>query len=148
MCKWVFREHTNSGPPIKIKEELVRNVSFHQKLEEGEISVKHLDWLDYNSEKLEGVEYDVILGSDIVYERTYLPALCKVLRATMSLKKDNPAVAFLACTERSQTTLECFEEEMKKESLNFKIIHKGCYSPTETILSSDVRHQPTRLYSI
>ena len=50
---------------------------------------------------------DVILGSDIVYERSLIKPLCKILK--QNLRVASSAVAYIACTERSRTTLECFE---------------------------------------
>ena len=91
---------------------------------------------------------DVILGSDIVYERSLIPPLCQLIHSFLSASDGSLPVAYIACTERSRTTLQCFEEEISKAGLMYEIIHKGSYSPTETILSSDVQHQPTRLYCI
>ena len=56
-------------------------------------------------------EYDVILGSDIVYERTLILPLCKILKSYINYgtNKGFKTIAYIACTERSYTTLECFE---------------------------------------
>ena len=56
-------------------------------------------------------EYDVILGSDIVYERTLILPLCKILKSYLhyGTNKGFKNIAYIACTERSYTTLECFE---------------------------------------
>ena len=56
-------------------------------------------------------EYDVILGSDIVYERTLILPLCKILKTYLNYgtNKGFKNIAYIACTERSYTTLECFE---------------------------------------
>ena len=51
--------------------------------------------------------FDVILGSDIVYERSLIKPLCEILKQNLSVASS--AVAYIACTERSRTTLECFE---------------------------------------
>ena len=141
------------GPAMLIREEKVRGTSYHQKMnttdggDSREIVLKHLDWMDFNAEEFKKV--DVILGSDIVYERSLIPGLCRVVRAFLSGSDSSSSpVAYIACTERSHTTLKCFEEEMSSCHLNYAVIHKGTYSPTETILSSDVQHQPTRLYKI
>ena len=58
------------------------------------------------------------------------------------------AIALIACTERSFTTLECFHRNLLECGLAFAIIHRASYSPTETILVSDVQHQASRLYKI
>ena len=87
------------------------------------MSVKKLDWLAQNTLKNAGVEddtkvviqadvsesqtFDVILGSDIVYERSLIKPLCEILK--QNLRVASSAVAYIACTERSRTTLECFE---------------------------------------
>ena len=64
---------------------------------------------DITSEKRQ--EYNVILGSDIVYERSLILPLCKVLKGHLFVEghDDHEKVAYIACTERSRTTLECFE---------------------------------------
>ena len=90
-------------------------------------TVQRLDWLkpdetvekEYTNKTVNGdvckmttfEEYDVILGSDIVYERTLILPLCKILKKYLyNDKKDTcKKVAYIACTERSYTTLECFE---------------------------------------
>ena len=55
----------------------------------------------------ESKTFDVILGSDIVYERSLIKPLCEILK--QNLRVASSAVAYIACTERSRTTLECFE---------------------------------------
>lgn len=140
---------TTDGPPMLIKEDKVKGTSYHQKINDsgGEIVVQHLDWTEFNAEDFR--KFDVILGSDIVYERSLIPGLCSVIRNFLTRSESSsPGVAYIACTERSHTTLKCFEEELDKAQLSHKVIHKLSYSPTETILSSDVQHQPTRLYRI
>ena len=90
-------------------------------------TVQRLDWLEpdetiekeHTNKTVNGdvckmttfEEYDVILGSDIVYERTLILPLCKILKKYLyNGKKDTcKKVAYIACTERSYTTLECFE---------------------------------------
>ena len=37
---------------------------------------------------------------------------------------------------------------MKEVHLEFQIVGKGSYSPTENILCSDALHQPTRIYEV
>ena len=106
-------------------------------------SVERLDWT--KPPCISRGRYDVVLGSDIVYERSLIEPLCKVLSSF--LVKDQ-TVAYIACTQRSQTTLQCFEDQMKLKQLNFEIIAKGAFSPTENLLCSDVQHQPTRIYEI
>ena len=82
-----------------------------------------LDWLAQNAlekpiiqnDTNEGIQidvseseiFDVILGSDIVYERSLIKPLCKILKQNLTVASS--AVAYIACTERSRTTLECFE---------------------------------------
>ena len=63
-------------------------------------------------------------------------------------KDGDGAVALIACTERSFTTLECFHRSLLERGLAFEIIHRASYSPAETILVSDVQHQASRLYKI
>ena len=58
------------------------------------------------------------------------------------------AIALIACTERSFTTLECFHRSLLECGMAFEIIHRASYSPAETILVSDVQHQASRLYKI
>ena len=87
----------------------------------------------------------VILGSDIVYERSLIAPLCQVL--DQYLRKSG-CLAFIACTERSATTLQCFEDSLSKQGLVFIVVARGTYSPQENVLCSDVQHQPTRIYQI
>ena len=87
------------------------------------MTVKKLDWLTQNTLENPRIEndtkevthtdvsesqtFDVILGSDIVYERSLIKPLCEILK--QNLRVASSAVAYIACTERSRTTLECFE---------------------------------------
>ena len=89
--------------------------------------VQSLDWLkpetpikhpmpraiqnDITDNGMKCEEYDVILGSDIVYERTLILPLCKILKSYLHYGTDKgfKNIAYIACTERSYTTLECFE---------------------------------------
>lgn len=139
-------EQTQSGPHYVIPEEKLRSVSYHQKVGQCSTSVQHLDWLKYDGSTLPKV--DVILGTDIVYERTYLAPLCGLIQDLLKRSDSMDPTAYIACTERSFTTLDCFNDELKKHGLNYAVISKGSYSPTETIVNSDVCHQATRLYRI
>ena len=134
----------HKGPPCYLTEKSAKNTKFHVLHKKGEITVEHLDWTDFEKKSLENC--DILLGSDIVYERSILKSLCTVLKSFMA-SNQSPLV-FIACTERSHKTLRCFEEALVESNLSFKIIHRMLYSPAETILSSDVLHQPTRIYEI
>ena len=46
-----------------------------------EVTLRQLDWLKFEGNDFK--EVDVILGTDIVYERTILPALCNVIRTIL-----------------------------------------------------------------
>ena len=150
----VLRHHTESGPPTVIHENNVKDVVFHKRINhEGDesdetrtASVQHLDWTRFNPDALQSTA-DVILGSDIVYERSLLPPLAHVIRTVLS-SASATAVAYIACTERSHTTLSCFESALEKEQLKHEVVHKGFFGPTEVMLSSDVQHKPVRLYKI
>ena len=37
---------------------------------------------------------------------------------------------------------------LKEVKLEFEVVGKGMYNPTENILCSDALHQPTRIYEI
>ena len=136
--------------------------------------MKHLDWVAFDGDKFLRPKANLIIGTDIVYERTLLPALSSVLRCTFknlcsnkhlgfpkisffrSLlligcedeKGGDGAIALIACTERSFTTLDCFHRSLLECGLAFEIIHRHYFNPTETILVSDVQHQASRLYKI
>lgn len=133
------------GPKRVFHPEDPTSKSFHQKVGGSDYRavVERLDWTD-PAEELMKKDFHILLGSDIVYERSLIAPLCHVLHRF--LRKGN--VAYIACTQRSATTLECFETQMKDKGLNFNVVAKGSYSPTENILCSDVSHQPTRIYEI
>ncbi len=46
-----------------------------------DVTLRHLDWLKFNGDDFK--EVDVIVGTDIVYERTILPELCDVIRTLL-----------------------------------------------------------------
>ncbi|CAB4069555.1 EEF2KMT [Lepeophtheirus salmonis] len=113
--------------------------------EKDSVSLRKLDW-NTGLPKYNLREFDVILGSDIVYERSLIPPLVGVLKTAMDI--DSKRRAYIACTERSQTTLDIFETEILNNGLRYEILYKGMYSPRENILNSDVQHQRTRIYEI
>ena len=49
--------------------------------------MKHLDWVVFEGAKFLQEKANVIIGTDIVYERTLLPALSSVLRSFKLLLK-------------------------------------------------------------
>ncbi len=113
------------------------------------LSVRCLDWVTARNEDLKEAfvnQVDIIMGADIVYERSLIEPLVRVIQIVLDL---NPkTVAFIACTERSKTTIECFENALAKANLLYKIIHKMFYSPEESLLCSDVQHQASTIYEI
>ena len=52
--------------------------SLLSKVKTCDVTIRQLDWSKFNAGDFKKV--DVIVGSDIVYERTILPALCDVIR--------------------------------------------------------------------
>lgn len=105
-----------------------------------------VDKLDWTHDKGSIYDVDWILGADIVYERTLIPSLCQVLQRIL---RSNPkATALISCTERSSTTLACFEKELTERQMQFRVISRGSFTPAESLLCSDVSHQKTRIYEI
>ena len=49
--------------------------------------MNHLDWVGFDPAKFLRVKANVIIGTDIVYERTLLPALSSVIRSFKPLLK-------------------------------------------------------------
>ncbi len=137
-----LRQQLHCGPPVIVKEGLEHSTSYHQVVRGRQVVVRHLDW----TSRLKPLPLaDVVLGADIVYERGLLPPLCSLLRQSL---ETSASVAYIACTERSYTTLECFETALHAEELDFKVIARRYYGPTDTILVSDVLHRGTRLYCV
>ncbi len=115
--------------------------------EHSHLSVHQLDWTAFSSaaDVFGSRDFDFILGADVVYERSLIEPLCGVLGAFL---QGGRAKAYIACTERSQTTLSCFEEALRAIKAQFQVIARGSYTPSENFLCSDVTHQPTRIYEI
>ena len=113
-----------------------------------QVSVAKLDWLDepliLDDCCFQGIE--IILGADIVYERSLIPPLCRVLNCL--LLKQKGCKALISCTERSVTTLNCFETNLSDHNLHFSVVGRGFFTPAESLLCSDVLHQATRIYEI
>ena len=135
-----LHRYTCQGPPLRTEA-----FPWVRHLQDGSrITVDELNWTSYTADKLD--EVDVILGADIVYERSLIAPLCSVLSALF--EKNPKAVAFIACTERSSTTLKCFQEEMEKKKLCYTVTARGSYTPSENLLCSDVLHQRTCIYKV
>ena len=126
----------------------VRNEIWSKTKNSSQVFVAKLDWLEPPIYELDpcfqGIE--VILGADIVYERSLIPPLCRVLNCL--LKQQNGCKALISCTERSATTLNCFETNLSEQNLHFSVIGRGFFTPAESLLCSDVLHQATRIYEI
>jgi len=78
-----LESYTSAGPPTFFHNDNEKDEIFEQAVVQSDknvckVSLSHLDWLNYNLEKYK--KSDVVLGSDIVYERTLIEPLCKVLR--------------------------------------------------------------------
>lgn len=136
----LLRSCSDTGPPKGPQEQFPWHF-------DDRLRVEKLDWTQFTgSESAFNQKVDYILGADIVYERSLIAPLCSVLK---KLILNNPeAKALIACTERSTTTLNCFEEELKKIALNFAIVGRGFYTPAESLFCSDVSHQHTRIYQV
>ena len=113
-----------------------------------QVSVAKLDWLDEPLilDDCCFQEIEIILGADIVYERSLIPPLCRVLNCL--LLKQKSCKALISCTERSVTTLNCFETNLSDHNLHFSVVGRGFFTPAESLLCSDVLHQATRIYEI
>jgi hypothetical protein len=75
--------YTSDGPPTFFHSNNLSGGVFHQAvIQPGgnvcRVALSQLDWLNYDPKKYK--PFDVILGSDIVYERTLIQPLCHVLR--------------------------------------------------------------------
>lgn len=120
---------------------------FPWEMAEKKLTVDKLDWTDVDTKTFTFQnQYDFILGADVVYERSLIPPLCRVLK--LLFEKSPNIKAFIACTERSTTTLDCFESNLKEVELRFDVIAKGFYTPAESPFCSDVLHQKTRIYAL
>ena len=114
---------------------------------ESEALVEKLNWLEPVIDKSwQGIQ--IILGADIVYERSLIPPLCQVLVVLLKQNSQNQCKALISCTERSATTLNCFETSLTDVNLKFSVVGRGFFTPAESLLCSDVLHQATRIYEI
>jgi predicted nicotinamide N-methyase len=130
-----LRSHMHSGPP---------DVGNSHPISSGCALI--VDQLDWTKDHMRDYTVDWILGADVVYERSLIAPLCGVLRRL--LKANQSAKALIACTERSATTLKCFEAALTDSGLGYTIIARGSFTPADNIFCSDVKHQLTRVYSI
>ena len=108
------------------------------------VQIDKLDWTETDHKLFD--EVDWILGADIVYERSLIDPLCRVLSNLLNLNVN--ATALIACTERSNTTLDTFEKALLKHSMKFLVVGRGSFTPSENLLCSDVSHQHTRIYKV
>ncbi len=76
-----------TGPPEVINERNIRGASHTVAVRDTcHVEVRHLDWLDMGVGGPPALcQFDFILGSDIVYERSLLPGLCTVIRAFLQV---------------------------------------------------------------
>jgi hypothetical protein len=81
-CYKEMEKCTSHGPETLFKESHESEVTYRQEVQQDnnicDVTIRQLDWSKFNSDDFKKV--DIILGTDIVYERTILPALCHVIR--------------------------------------------------------------------
>ncbi|PVU97382.1 hypothetical protein BB561_000603 [Smittium simulii] len=71
----------------------------------NDVQVKSLNWFDDSVQNFEPSKYDIILGSDLVYDPEITPYLVKTL---VSLIVTNNQIAYIASTRRRHETFNEF----------------------------------------
>ena len=79
------------------------------------------------------------MGSDLVYDMDILPGLASLIRNLLDINKSRQACAYIACTQRKPKSIETFLSSIKNEGLNYDIIIRRTFSPSDCIMIS---HEP------
>ncbi|QQP56479.1 Uncharacterized protein FKW44_001158 [Caligus rogercresseyi] len=99
-----YKQAMKLGPPSVITSSNADSVIAYYKRpsdkekQQASVSLRKLDWNHGLPPKWNLRDFDLILGSDIVYERSLIPPLVDVLKSSMEL--DPRRRAYIACTEK------------------------------------------------
>ena len=69
----LFQEHKESRTRHRQQVKYDENIC--------DVTVRQLDWMKFDAGDFKNV--DIIIGTDIVYERSFLPPLCDVMRTLL-----------------------------------------------------------------
>lgn len=110
------------------------------------ISIESLDWIAYsegNSDNYD-IEGDIILASDVVYDRDIIPSLTITISKLLSRPTSAgiSPTAIIACTVRNEETEKHFLSEIVKQGLSFIEL-----SATPQFFHCD-RMYPVKIYEI
>ncbi|PAV65478.1 hypothetical protein WR25_24031 [Diploscapter pachys] len=139
----------------RVLEQLEENRKLNKK-GASRVSIEFLDWTNFSMNDLPWIP-DVVIASDVVYDRTLLPSLCDVISKCLNAKEGSYAI--VASTLRDSDTLSAFkkaiefakltiEEDFSYEHGRFNFLD-GSNFPSETLFphSSSI-NAPTIFYKI
>jgi hypothetical protein len=101
--------------------------------------VQYLDWTDFKKETLLDFKPDVIMGSDLVYDRNILPGLASLLQNLLEINRCRKTHAYISCTQRNHQSMETFLSCIKNEGLHYEVVFRRTFSPSDCIMIS---HEP------
>ncbi|GMT19178.1 hypothetical protein PFISCL1PPCAC_10475 [Pristionchus fissidentatus] len=117
------------------------------------VKTLNLDWTKFEKTKdMEGT--NLVLAADVVYDKTLLPSLCKVLS---SLITSPEVLCLVSCTKRDPTTLEAFEKQLTSSGLRVRekcICQNGTFAVGGNSFTCDLfphsstLETPTVIYNI
>lgn len=120
----------------------------------NQAKIRCLDWCDFDF-----IEWrepaDLIIAADVVYDTALLASLCNVLRLLLRHSK----AAIVACTKRSEKSIDCFEhhlkcaklevvEQFEYENGEYHIDNSSYYSHPSTFPFFSSLKTPTIFYNI
>ena len=82
---------------------------------------------------------DIVVGSDLVYDMGILPGLASLIHNLLANNKSRNTNAYIACTQRKQKSIETFLSAIKNEGLNYDVVLRRTFSPSDCIMIS---HEP------
>ncbi|NWS17129.1 EF2KT methyltransferase, partial [Pachyramphus minor] len=85
--------------------------------------VAELDWGSVTEKQLEGLQPDVVIAADVVYDPEIISALIGMLQKLSSSRADRKAPeAFVAFTVRNPDTYQLFQAELGKVGIRWQMI--------------------------
>lgn len=103
------------------------------------LGVRHLDWTNFTRDEVLDLNADVIVGSDLVYDMDILPGLASLIRNLLDINQSRKTSAYIACTQRKPESIETFLSCIKNEDLNYDVVLRRTFAPTDCIMIS---HEP------
>lgn len=120
-------ENDDDDAATFMSQDLIRNDSVTN------VQVKYLDWLNCSESQIKALDFNLILGSDLTYDRQMLGPLALLFKRLISEKNCD---AFIACTKRQFDTISIFLQHLSDVGLEAQQVFAVTLGPGDNIINT------------